>query len=250
MSNYCVECGGHLAGGHFCPECGQAVAEEQASPTRAEAARVASSKEEAQPRGPVFLRKHPVGVLTVLAVTLAVLGIGAFAVNAQVRTSEQEAAAAQEQAREAAREAEKQRELKKKARAKERKAREDAEQQPDVYVVPAPATPYNGPIDGEWSGTMADGKYTFWLTLSEYGGQVSGELYQRDTRNGEEGVEIVEGYREGEVLYLNGIAWEYGPSDWEYDRIALTLSADGGSFTGTYTCDGCAPSNSMTGRRS
>lgn len=107
-----------------------------------------------------------------------------------VRNAEEEAATARQQAREAQEQAEAERKRKQQAKAKARaevKAREEAEREsPDVVVVTRPPSAYDGPVEGDWSGVMADGNYTFWLTLYEYGGSVTGEMYQQDSRTGEE----------------------------------------------------------------
>lgn len=257
MSSYCIQCGAHLTRGRFCPDCGAAaVAEPPWTDTAHEQPTVAA------PGSRERFQRRPMALAATALVLLAVLALGSLAVRAQIQTTaahDAERIAAQDAARtaaedarkaEAAARAERQR-LRRKERARTRVEARAREQQspPSVVVVPAPGPPYSGPVDGEWTGSMDDGRYSFRLSLSDYEGYLAGEMYQQNTATGEDGTEIVEGYREGNVLYLRGTSWRHAPSGWSLDVLALSVATDGRSLAGTYTCAACEPSNTISGWR-
>lgn len=191
---------------------------------------------------------------TAVAIVASVAVLTGLAVNSQASNSDPAADTAAQEASAASAEASQatERRLMKariKAKAEARAAEEAAAQAPVAAPVAAPAPPAPSST-GAWAGTMADGKYEFYLEIQESGGTVTGAMAQYSNEDGDSGTEQVSGYREGNTLYLSGTSWSRdAPNNWGLDDFTIELAPDGSSFWGTYTCDVCSTTNNLEGYR-
>jgi len=203
--------------------------------------------------------RKPGVIISAIAAIVAVGLLSGFAIKSQAQANaDQEAAQlqAQDQAKVAA---DKALEKRKQVREKKAKAKQEAEaarqaeatqarETNTVYVAPAPGPGQS--VDGEWSGEMAGGKYSFSMSLSDDDGQISGSMYQHSNATNESGTEELSGYREGNTIYLQGVSWDSSaPRKWGLDSIVIQVSGDGESISGTYGCDTCSTTYPITGSR-
>jgi hypothetical protein len=200
-------------------------------------------------------RRRTGAIVAACAVALSVGALSAFAVHSQSQTAADEEAAAQQVRQDAKAEAKAE---KKRIEAKAEKlaAEKVAEQQaPPAQPAqapapaPAPASATSASAAGSWEGSMDSGQYSFSMDLSESDGGISGSMYQYDNSDGEDGTESLTGYREGNTIYLQGTSWSGAPSSWGLDSIIVTLSPDGDSMSGSFTCTTCSGTKDISGYR-
>lgn len=257
MSKFCVACGAELGAGRFCGECGSAIEgpakiqttdsgppqvhSADSPPPPPSAAADDSSRSSRHGR-----RAGVIAAVAAVLVLVAGVAVAAAYNSGEAANDATTAAAAAEAQSQAAADAEAKAKHEK-IRAKARKqALRDAEPPRTVIVTPGVAAP----LAGDWSGTMADGKYSFSMSLSESGSGVSGYMTQYSNATGGSGTEQLTGSRSGNTVYLQGTSWSSDtPDGWRLDTIEIFLSPDGDSFTGTYGCEGCSGTGGISGTR-
>ena len=281
MSKYCVACGAAL-GGKFCGACGQAATDSMpvdpsttaattgssttgsspaaASTTATEALSPIDAPVTAQTSAPAPRRRLRIGALSAGAAILASVAVlTGLAMNSQAAPEPASDPAATAAGATAVKTVAKSTDIsqkrlmkaKIKARA-ERKAERQAEREAAAAQAQSATTAAAMAPDssGQWAGSLADGKYSYYLDIEESGGAVAGSMYQVSNADGDSGTEYVTGYREGNTLYLQGQYWTDAPKNWGLDSFTIELSSDGGSVWGSYNCDVCSTTNNLSGERS
>ncbi len=275
MSKYCVACGAAL-GGKFCGACGQAATDPMPVDPSTTAATTGSSPAASPTTATEALspldsgvdgrnavspkRRWRIGAVSAgAAIVTSVAVLTGLAMNSQAAPEPASDPAATAAGATAVKTVAKSTDIsqkrlmkaKIKARA-ERKAERQAEREAAAAQAQSATTAAAMAPDssGQWAGSLADGKYSYYLDIEESGGAVAGSMYQVSNADGDSGTEYVTGYREGNTLYLQGQYWTDAPKNWGLDSFTIELSSDGGSMWGSYNCDVCSTTNNLSGERS